>query len=127
MKSMGEEKHGEGAHGHPDHSEKMSSRSVLEPAEGARVEILSPRPMQVFQGDEILLRYSFVKGKRGHHVHAYIDGTLMGMFKRDDGTLIGEGTLTGVKPGRHTLELRTVTADHKTELDAIDIVDFSVE
>ena len=57
---------------------------------------------------------------RGQHVHAYIDGELMGMFDS------AQGTLTGVKPGKHTLELRVVTADHNTELDAIDKVEFTV-
>lgn len=124
---MGKDKEGAKEHQHGHHPESMSPRSMLAPAEGAEVEILAPRPMQVVHGDEVPLKYRLVKGKRGHHVHAYVDGVLMGMFQRDEGTLIGEGTLTGVEPGRHTLELRTVTADHKTELDAIDVVDFSVQ
>jgi len=61
------------------------------------------------------------KGKRGQHVHAYIDGELMGMFES------AKGTLTGVKPGKHTLELRVVTSDHNVELDATDKVNFAVE
>jgi hypothetical protein len=34
------------------------------------------------------------------------------------------GKLTGVKPGKHTLELRVVTSDHYVELDAADKVMF---
>jgi hypothetical protein len=61
------------------------------------------------------------KGKRGHHVHAYIDGELMGMFTGK------QGTLNGIKPGAQVLELRVVTADHQTELDARDRVEFFVK
>jgi hypothetical protein len=38
-----------------------------------------------------------------------------------------KGTLNGIKPGNHTLELRVVAADHATELDASDKVEFSVK
>jgi hypothetical protein len=67
------------------------------------------------------LKFSFIKGKRGHHVHAYLDGELMGMFESE------QGTLNGVAPGRHTLELRVVAADHQTELAAKDRVEFVVK
>jgi hypothetical protein len=47
----------------------------------------------------------------------------MGMFKSE------KGTLTGINPGRHVLELRVVegTEDHATELDATDRVHFVVK
>jgi hypothetical protein len=45
----------------------------------------------------------------------------MGMFSSE------KGSLNGVKPGNHTLELRVVTADHKTELNATDRVRFTVK
>jgi hypothetical protein len=102
-------------------SAQAKSAAVLEPAEGAAVKILTPSQDQVFTGDQIPLQFELVKGKRGQHVHAYIDGELMGMFEST------KGTLTGVKPGKHTLELRVVTSDHKTELDATDKMDFSVK
>jgi ASC-1-like (ASCH) protein len=51
----------------------------------------------------------------------YVDGELMGMFES------AKGTLNGVKPGKHTLELRVVANDHKTELDATDRVEFTVK
>jgi putative copper export protein len=94
----------------------------LEPAEGAKITILSPQEGQVFDSDEIPMRYEFVKGKKGNHLHAYIDGKLMGMFSDPSG-----GTLTGIQPGKHVLELRVTTDDHVTELDAKDKVDFIVK
>jgi len=93
----------------------------IQPAEGASVKILSPAPGQIFSGDQIPLKFSLIKGKRGHHVHAYVDGQLMGMFES------AQGTLNGLAPGRHILELRVVAADHQTELAAEDIVEFIVK
>ncbi len=105
-----------------DHTEKMPPLSALKPAEGASVKILSPHPGQVFHSDEIPLEYKFVKGKRGSHLHAYVDGQLMGMFSDPN-----KATLTGVQPGNHTLEIRVTTADHKTELKARGTVKFTVK
>jgi putative copper export protein len=93
----------------------------LDPPEGARVKILSPAPEQVFAGDKVPLKFALTKGKRGQHVHAYVDGELMGMFESK------QGTLNGIFPGRHTLELRVVAEDHQTELDATDRVEFIVK
>ena len=104
------------------HPEKTPTTPTLKPAEGASVKILSPKEGQVFKGDEVPLRYKFTKGKRGAHLHAYVDGELMGMFSDP-----GKGTLTGIQAGRHMLELRVVTADHQTELDASDKVRFVVK
>ena len=93
----------------------------LEAPEGARVKILSPTPEQVFAGDKVPLKFALTKGKRGAHVHAYIDGELIGMFESQ------QGTLNGITPGRHTLELRVVAGDHQTELDAKDRIEFIVK
>jgi len=93
----------------------------LEAPEGARVKILSPTPEQVFAGDKVPLKFALTKGKRGQHVHAYVDGELMGMFESR------QGTLNGIVPGRHILELRVVAEDHQTELDAADRVEFIVK
>jgi hypothetical protein len=82
---------------------------------------LSPAPEQVFAGDKVPLKFTLTKGKRGQHVHAYVDGELMGMFESK------QGTLNGIFPGRHTLELRVVAEDHQTELDATDRVEFIVK
>lgn len=92
----------------------------LKPAEGASIKIISPTKGQVLTGDKIALEYKLAKGKRGHHAHAYIDGELVGMFESE------KGALNGIKPGKHILELRVVAADHVTELDAIDKVEFTV-
>jgi hypothetical protein len=101
------------------HSEKMSPKSALHPADGASVKIITPKEGQVFKGDSVPLEFTLKKGKRGEHVHAYVDGEMAGMFKSK------KGTLTGIKPGRHTLELRVATPDHNTELDATDRVSFT--
>ena len=93
----------------------------LNPAEGAEIEIISPKAEQVLKGDKVPLRFKLTKGKRGHHVHAYVDGELMGMFESR------EGTLNGIRPGRHVLELRVVAEDHQTELDASDRIIFVVK
>jgi putative copper export protein len=92
-----------------------------QPAEGARVEILSPTPGQTLTGDQVPLSFRLTRGKRGHHVHAYIDGQLMGMFESE------HGTLNGVAPGKHLLELRVIAEDHQTELDATDRTEFVVK
>lgn len=67
------------------------------------------------------VRFKLAKGKHGHHVHALIDGDLAGMFEGE------AGTLNGIKPGKHTLELRVLMADHETELDARNKIEFIVE
>jgi hypothetical protein len=92
------------------------------PAEGARVTLLSPRERETFKSDEVPIRYEFVKGKRGNHLHAYVDEQLMGMFSDPE-----SGTLTGISPGLHTLVVRVVADDHVTELDASDRVEFNVQ
>jgi putative copper export protein len=91
------------------------------PADGASVKILSPKTGQLFASDKVPLRFNLTKGNRGHHVHAYVDGELMGMFQSK------AGALNGLKPGRHLLELRVVAEDHQTELDAFDRVEFMVK
>jgi hypothetical protein len=95
-------------------------KPTLKPAEGARIKIVSPTKGQVLKGDKLPIEYKLTKGKRGHHAHAYVDGELMGMFESE------KGTLNGIRPGKHVLELR-VAADHQTELDASDKVEFTVK
>jgi len=99
--------------------DKTSSAPVLKPAQGASVKIVSPKAGQVIKGDSVPLEFKLTKGKVGEHVHAYIDGEMAGMFESS------KGTLNGIKPGQHTLELRVTTADHNTELNATDKVTFS--
>lgn len=97
-----------------------TGKPALQPAEGASIKIVSPTKGQVLKGDKLSIEYKLTKGKRGHHAHAYVDGELVGMFEGD------RGTLNGIKPGRHILELRVVTSDHTTELDATDKVEFVI-
>ncbi|MDH3445921.1 MAG: hypothetical protein OEN50_18495, partial [Deltaproteobacteria bacterium] len=118
---------GQHSHGHDHmkgagtpmkHARKIAPKSALKPAEGASVKIISPKSGENFNGDLVPLEFELKKGKRGEHVHAHVDGELMGMFNSS------KGTLTGIKPGQHTLELRVATQDHNTELDATDRIDF---
>ena len=103
------------------HSEKMPAKSALQPPEGASVKILTPKAGEVLKGGKVPVQFKLTRGKRGEHVHAYVDGEMMGMFKSE------KGTLNGIKPGQHTLELRVVTGDHNTELDATDKVSFTTK
>jgi len=105
----------------PSPAHSHAPANLLAPAEGAAVKIVTPRAGQAYNGDSVPLEFTLKKGKRGEHVHAYIDGEIAGMFKTT------KGKLTGIKPGEHTLELRVVTHDHKTELDATDKVRFTVK
>jgi len=109
------------SHNHGDSVAHTHNAAALAPAEGAKVKILVPTKDQVFTSDEIPFEIELIKGQRGEHVHAYVDGEMAGMFKTT------KGTLTGINPGNHTLEVRVVTADHNTELDATDKVQFSVK
>jgi hypothetical protein len=102
-------------------SEKMPPRSSLKPAQGASIKLISPKAGQTVKEDSVPIEFKMTKGKVGEHVHAYVDGELAGMFKGN------KGTLNGLKPGQHTLEVRVVTADHNTELDATDKVIFTVK
>src|SRR6266550_2495427 len=97
---------------------RAAAKSALQPAEGASIKIISPAKGQILKGDKVPIEFKLVKGKRGNHAHAYVDGEMMGMFESE------KGTLNGIKPGQHTLELRVVTGDHNTELDATDKVSF---
>jgi len=101
--------------------EKPPAKTALKPAEGASIKIVAPKKDQLLRGDSVPLEFKLTKGKRGHHVHAYVDGELMGMFESE------KGTLNGIKPGKHILELRVVAEDHKTELDATDKVTFTIK
>ena len=105
----------------PAKAMKTPSKTSLKPAQGASVKIVSPRAGQTIKGDAVALEFKLTKGKVGEHVHAYVDGEMAGMFKG------AKGTLNGIKPGQHTLELRVVTSDHNTELDATDKVTFTTK
>jgi hypothetical protein len=61
--------------------QKTPPKSSLKPAEGASVKILTPTKGQTFKGDQVPIQFKLIKGKAGHHVHAYVDNELMGMFE----------------------------------------------
>jgi hypothetical protein len=65
--------------------QKTLAKSPLKPAEGASVQILAPTKGQTFKGDQVPIQFKLVKGKAGHHVHAYVDNELMGMFEGEKG------------------------------------------
>ena len=100
---------------------ETTAKPALKPAEGASIKIVAPKKDKALKGDSVAFEFKLTKGKRGHHAHAYVDGELIGMFEGE------KGTLNGIKPGKHTLELRVVTADHNTELDATDKVTFTIK
>lgn len=102
-----------------DHTHTAHTGELL-PAEGASVKIISPENDQLFTSDTVPLEFDLVRGKYGHHVHAYVNGELVGMFESE------KGTLTGIEPGKHVLELRVTTKDHNSELAATDTVSFTV-
>jgi hypothetical protein len=106
---------------HSQHQSFAPGAKTIQPAEGASVKILSPKNGEIVTGDRVPISFKLVVGKSGHHAHAYVDGELMGMFESR------QGTLTGIGPGRRTLELRVVAADHQTELDASDKIEFMVK
>jgi putative copper export protein len=118
---------GGAAQGPHDHRAPAGGSSAapaqFKPAHGVGVKILSPKPGQMYKDDRVPIQFTLTKGKgKGCHchVHAYVDNELMGMFETE------KGTLTGIAPGKHVLRLRVVEADHTTELDAADEVDFIV-
>ena len=113
--------HSKGQHQPAKPAAAKTAKPAPKPAEGARIKIIAPTKGQLLKGDQVAIEYKLTKGKRGHHAHAYVDGELMGMFESE------KGTLNGIKPGKHTLELRVVAADHETELDASDKVEFTVK
>ena len=74
--------------------QKTPAATDLKPAEGASVKIVSPKKGKVIKGDQVPLQFKLVKGRRGSHVHAYVDGELMGMFQSENGTLTGSSPET---------------------------------
>ena len=100
---------------------KTTAKPALKPAEGASIKIVAPKKDQIIKGDKVAMEFKLTKGKYGHHAHAYVDGELMGMFESE------KGTPNRIKPWKHTLELRVIAEDHKTELDATDKVTYTTK
>ena len=92
----------------------------VQPSADTSIQIISPKPGDTFTSDRVPITFK-ITGGFTYHAHAYVDGELMGMFEGKS------GTLTGVPPGRHTLELHIVGEDHMTEFGASNKVEFVVK
>lgn len=74
---------------------------------GEKVVIKSPKPNAVVKGPSVTVTWDLTKGDRADHVHLYLNG-------KNTGPKPGSSaTLTGLKPGRYSLELRVSTKNHK--------------
>lgn len=118
--------HSKGHQPPPKPATAKITKPATKPAEGASIKIVSPTKDQVFKGDKVPVQFKLTKGKRGHHTHAYVDGELMGMFESE------RGTLNGIKPGKHILELllelRVVAANHgNPTVRALRLVKFELQ
>jgi hypothetical protein len=93
-------------------------RAAIRPSTRATIQILSPRPGQVFHGDpaRIPVRVRVVGGKvvrftsrnlvpNEGHVHLYVDGALVFMAYSLERTM-------SVLPGSHHLQAEFVAVDH---------------
>jgi hypothetical protein len=101
------------------HSAHQLGATAQPPADAA-IQIVSPRPGDSFTSDRVPITFKITGGVT-YHAHAYVDGELMGMFEGSS------GTLTGVPPGRHTLELHLVGEDHMTEFATSNKVEIVVK
>lgn len=92
--------------------------AAVRPATQARLEIVSPRPGQVFQGDpaDVQVHLRLIGGRivgftssrlvpNGGHVHLILDGRLVSMTSSTDQTL-------ALSPGTYRLEAEFVAVDH---------------
>ena len=92
--------------------------AAVRPATQARLEIVSPRPGQVFQGDpaDVQVHLRLIGGRivgftssrlvpNGGHVHLILDGRLVSMTSSRDQTL-------ALSPGTYRLEAEFVAVDH---------------
>ena len=102
ISARSQEGHMKGMDMHMKHPEKAAPKPALQPAEGAGVKIISPKSGQTFKGDEIPIQFKMTKGKKGSHVHAYVDGLLISISQREI------CTLPVIKPGPQTTKLRAV-------------------
>lgn len=83
------------------------------------VAITSPKKDQM-TGPDVAVMWELKKGSKADHVHLYLDGTLKGPQYGDS------YQLKGLKPGKHTIELKTTTKGHDI-LGPSDSVTITVE
>ena len=92
--------------------------AAVRPASQARLEIVSPRPGQVFQADpaDVQVHLRLIGGRivgftssrlvpNGGHVHLILDGRLVSMTSSTDQTL-------ALSPGTYRLKAEFVAVDH---------------
>ena len=86
------------------HSDQTSQEATV--SEG-KVVIKSPEEGAVVAGDVVEVSFEIVeKGKRGDHVHLFLDGKLQ------DPVYGKTYTLKGLGKGEHTIEVKLVTKNH---------------
>jgi hypothetical protein len=59
-----------------NHSEKMTPRSTLKPAQRPSVEIIYPKTWQIIKGDSVPIEFQSKKGKIGETIHVYVGGEM---------------------------------------------------
>ncbi len=75
------------------------------PVDDSSVTITSPKNGAI-TGSDVSISWILKKGSHGDHVHLFVDGTLIGPERESP------YELKGLKPGKHTIELKTATKQH---------------
>jgi hypothetical protein len=89
-------------------------------AEAGSLKILSPEPGAVIAGGEVTVTWELVSGLKESHTHIKIDdGRPMVTHKTSR-------TITGLKPGPHSVTIWVVDADHQP-VGLEERVEFSIE
>jgi hypothetical protein len=80
------------------------------PSPGANVKITAPWQGAIIEeGRPVVVDYDADPGGRGDHLHLYVDGRGPVILRQ----LAGSYRIGGMAPGRHTVTLALVTADHQ--------------
>lgn len=75
--------------------------------EDGSVVITAPADGAVVQAPLIEVTFEVVKGRRGDHVHLYVDGNFEAIVKDD------RYVLKGLPPGEHQLDVKLATRRHE--------------
>ncbi len=78
---------------------------AIAPADPGSIKIQSPAEGQVVAEPSVTLRYQFIRGDQGDHLHFYVDGRLYKTTKRDS------AVLWDLPPGMHTIEARVASRE----------------
>lgn len=76
--------------------------------EDAKVAILSPEEKEVIKGSEYLVKFSVELGKRGEHVHIFLDGRHLGPAGR-----FTSYRLTELANGAHSVTIKLADKKHR--------------